>query len=412
MTGAKKGVVVGLWAATILAAFGAGRLTAPLEFAPVPDAARADFGAAVRAALGEIDGVDRAERTASLMQQLNADNVAEAAAVYDQMLNILDPTDIRPFAIAWARFDPDAALDHTLRWPLREKQQIGAGAAIEGWALRDPRAALQAYEQTRTRFAGLDDELFLNLLTGWVYSGQEGLDEYVANVPKSKQDSAITRVVAKIIRHGGIDATMRWVNSIALDDAYEQRFKKTVFRRGIRMVARWDPERSAAWAMEHVGQGYAVDAPRIVAEQWGPRDGRAAIQWVREHPSEELRDGACREAFRTWLSSDRASASEWLESESLTAFHDPAIWLYAKDLSERAPEEAIVWCERVIEADPRLSCLKTVAAKWYQRDPLAAETWLQQSPLDEEARRAARTPPIQKRPRGARPGRPPSNGPT
>ena len=70
------------------------------EPASTPD----DFGAAIRAALAEKDAVDRAERTASLLQQLDPENVLEAAAEYDRILNLLDDPDIRPFAIAWARF--------------------------------------------------------------------------------------------------------------------------------------------------------------------------------------------------------------------------------------------------------------------------------------------------------------------
>ncbi len=182
-----------------------------------------------------------------------------------------------------------------------------------------------------------------------------------------------------------------------------------MFRRGMRIVGRSDPERTAAWAMEHAGHEYARDAPRIVTEYWGSLDGRAALQWVRDHPSEELRALAVREAFRTWLGSDRKSAVEWLESETLTAFHDPAIAFRAKGLSDPAPEEAIVWCERLLDPASQLPCLKTAAAKWFQEDPAAAETWLQQSPLDEEARRDARTPrgKIRERTRKRQPGQRP-----
>ena len=403
MPGVKKGAVLGVCAVAVLAAFATGRVTAPPKSASAPD----DFGAAIRAALGEKDGVDRAERTASLLQQLDPENVLEVAAVYDRMINMLDEPAIRPFAIAWARFDPAAALDHTLSWPVRNKQQMGAGAAIEGWAMRDPIGALQAYEETTARLPSLSEDLFLDMLTGWVYSGEGGLDEYLAGLSNQRQEMGITRVAGRLMRNGGADATMPWVNSIVRNEAYEKKFKKRVFRRGIHMVGRWDPELAAAWAVEHEGHGYAIDAPRIVAGRWGSRDGRAAMQWVRDHPGEEL-ELAVREAFRTWLGSDRKGAVEWLESETLTAFHDPAISFYAKDLSKRAPEEAIVWCERILDSDRRLRCLTPAAAKWYQRDAVAAETWLQQSPLDEEARRAARIPPkeLLQQKRKRRPGQP------
>jgi hypothetical protein len=381
-----------------VAVFVAGRVTAPPESAPAPD----DFGAAIRAALAEKDGLDRAERTASVLQQLNPENVLEATAVYDRMINILVDHDIRPFAIAWARFDPAAALDHVINWPFLDKQKMGASAAIEGWAMSDPSGALEAYEEVSARLPGLSENMLVGMLAGWLYSGEAGLS-------KQLRDTAITRVVARLMRVGGIDGTMSWVNSIAQNDAYEKRFKRLVFRRGIRMVGRWEPERAAAWAMEYTGQGFASDAPRIVAGLWGKRDGQAAMQWVRDHPDEESQELAVREAFRTWLGSDREGAVEWLESETLIAFHDPAILFYAKDLNDRVPEEAIGWCERIHDSDEQLRCLKLAAAKWYQRDAVAAETWLQQSLLDEEARRDARIPPekIREKKRKARPGQPP-----
>jgi hypothetical protein len=404
MTGVMKGVVLGVWAATVVAAFTAGRVTSTPESAPVSD----DFGAAVRAALGEKDALDRIARTASVLQQIDPENALEAAAVYDQMLNILDELDIRPFMIAWSRVDPAAALDHALHWSFMDKQKFAAGAAIEGWAMHDPIGARQAYKSAIADFPSLSETLFLNLLTGWVYSGEGGLDEYLAGLSNVNQEMAITRVVGKLMRNGGADATMPWVNSIVQNDAYENKFKKRVFRRGMRMVGRWDPELTAAWAMEHAGQPYAIDAPRIVAGRWGKRDGPAAMQWVHDHPDEELRELAVREAFRTWLGSDRKGAVAWLESETLTAFHDPAIGFYSKDLSKRVPKEAVAWCERMFDSDLRLRCLKPAAAKWYQRDAVAAETWLQQSPLDEEARSEARMPPekLRDKKRYSRPGSP------
>jgi hypothetical protein len=393
MAGGKKTAVFGVCAAMFAIGFVAARLTAPPESASAPD----DFGAAIRAALGEADEVDRAERTAAVLQHLDAENVVEAVAVYDQMINMLDEMDIRPFASAWARFDPAGALDHTLHWRFRDKQQIGASAAIEGWALRDPVAALQAYDDASARFPSFSEDLFLNLLTGWLYSGEGGLVEYIAAIKGHKQEIAIARVVGKLMRKSGADATMAWVESIVRNAAYEVTFKKRVFRRGIRVVGRWDPELAGAWATEHEGEAYAVDAPRIIASLWGPRDGRAAMEWVRDLPREDLPELAIREAFRTWLASDRAEAVAWLESETLTAFHEPAITFYAKDLGKRNPEQAIGWCERILDAHRRLSCLEMAAANWYQRDPVAAEEWLEQSPLDEQARRTARMPPEEKK---------------
>ncbi len=405
MSGKKIGVVLGVWALTVAAAFAVGRSTAPSERAPTPE----DLAAALEAALGEPDVLDRTERTAQLLQHLDSENVTEVAKVYHRMLNILGELAIRPYIAAWARFDPEAALNHTLRWPFQDKMEMGAQAAIEAWALRDPVGALAAYEELSQRRPGLEEVLLFDMLTGWVYSGQGGVEEFIANLPAGKFDTAINRVAAKTLRNGGVEAIIEWVDSITGNDAYSNRFKKKAFQRGSRMAARWDPERAAAWVLKNRGQNYAVDGPRIVAEQWGMKDGRAALEWVRNHPDEDLQHRAAREAFRTWLEADRPSAAAWLESEQLTPFHEPAVILYAKNLASRAPEEAIVWCERIFDEQRRLACLEQAANRWYQRDAVAAETWLQQSPLDEEARRKVRMPPEKPRrkrgPAGRRPER-------
>jgi hypothetical protein len=242
----------------------------------------------------------------------------------------------------------------------------------------------------------------MNLLSGWVLSGRGGVDDYIEALPRNETDKAITQVAGVTLRHGGLEALIGWVDSFTGNDAISIRSRRKAFQRGSRMVARWNPERAAEWAMANRGQPYAIDGPRIVAEQWGLKDGRAALEWVRDHPDQDLHYLAARAAFLSWLKSDRDGAVEWLKSEDHTAFHDPAIVEYGKDLGKREPAEAIGWCERVLEARQRLHCLKKVASLWYQRDALAAETWLQQSPLDEEARRAVRTPP-KKRPALRRP---------
>jgi hypothetical protein len=393
MLGGKRAAVLAVWALTVAAAFAVGRSTTPPESDPVPQ----PLAAAIEAALAEPDVLERATRTALLLQQLGPENVSEVAEVYDRMLNMLGEPSIRPFVSAWARFDPEGALKHTRRWPYPPKKDIGAGTAIEAWAMRDPTAALEAFESMRIRDSELEERLIIDMIGGWVLSGRDGVGDYVATLPSGRIDSAITRVTGKTLRHGGTEAAIAWVDSVTRNDAYPSRFPKKAFQRASRMVARWDPERAAEWVLENRGQPYASQGPRIVAEQWGLKDGRAALEWVRNHPDQEVHYLAARSAFLGWLKSDRDAAVEWLKSEEHTAFHDPAIVEYGKELAKREPAEAIGWCERALDEKQRLHCFRVAAALWYQRDAIAAEAWLQDSPLDEKARSAVRKPP-RKRP--------------
>jgi len=393
MSGVNRAAVVVVGGLALAAAFALGRWTAPVE----RDAAPEDLAVAIEAAIGEPDVLDRSERLAHLLHYMGPDNVTAVAEVYDRMLNILGEISLRPFIAAWGRFDPQAALQHALDWPYQDKRELGAGAAIEAWALQDPAAALEAYERISKRSPALADTLLFDLLTGWVYSGEPGLDDFVANLNPGILDTAISRVAAKILRHGGAEALLHWADEIFENDTYASKFKRKVFQRTTRMVARWEPERAAAWSLEYRDRDYASDGPRIVAEQWGMQDGRAALAWVRNHPDQELQHQAAREGFRTWYEAHPADAVAWLESEQLTEFHDPIVMLYAKELAYREPAEAVGWCERILDGESRLGCLKKTASLWHQRDAEAAEAWLQDSPLDEQAREFVRTPPKNKR---------------
>ena len=382
------GVVSGLWAATIVAAFAVGRITTPTEAAGAPE----DLGVSVRSALAEPSSLERLARTANLMHYLDAETLPEVVAVYDRMLSGLDECDIRPLVDAWTRFDPSAALDHTLAWRFTKRQKFGVDAVIRGWALRDPFEAQLVSEQVGQEHPSLRDGVFQNLVVGWVQSGQRGLDSYITGLSPVSQDAAAGLVVGGLLRKGGPELTQRWADAILEDHEHSPNFKKTVFRRATRSVARWYPERAAKWVMEHEGESYADHGIRLVAEQWGEQDGPAAMKWLRDRPAGEFRDDAVRDAFARWTKWDREGAERWLLVEELSAFHAPAINLYARRIDSQTPQKAIGWCERIVALDLQYGCLKVTASAWYQKDAVAAESWLQASPLDEEARRVVRTP--------------------
>ena len=388
------GVAVSVLAATAAAAFALGRAAPPEAATPQ------DLAVAIRAALAEPDLLTRVGQSAVLLERLDPATLPAVREVYDEMLPLAGQWEIRPFVAAWARFDPAGALDHTIAWPLRLKREIGVEAAMEGFALRDPPAAREAFERLSAEHRALHEKLLIGLVSGWVHSGQEGFDAFLAELPPASLETATGIAVGALMRKGGPDVTIAWVYPF-LRGEHDVALERSVFRRATRSVARVDPERAAAWALEHAGNEYAADGPRIVAEQWGARDGRAALAWVREHASGPLRDPAMREGFVAWLRADPRGAKAWLESETLTEFHDPALDVYGRRLAERAPEEAIRWCERIASGERRRGCLVAAATAWYRRDSVAAEAWLQQSPLDDAARHVARRAPPQRQ-RGGR----------
>jgi hypothetical protein len=403
-----RGVSVALWVATAVAAFAIGWITPPPHGPPAPD----DMVASLRSALGEGDVIERQGRTARLLERLDPFDVPEVAALYERMTPLIDSSELAAFFAAWARFDTLGALDHALSWRLpdqREQRGIALRAAIEVWAQRDPAAARLAAEQIGTDTPAVSGVLRHALVTGWAHSPgeQKGLTSFLADLPPLHTRTQLIETAAReLVRGGGAEAALGWAEPVLRDEDYEPNFKRSVFRAVAGAAAQWDPERTAAWAVEHSGADYATEGVGIVAKHWGRRDGEAAMAWLGEQPAGEFRDNAVSEAFGQWSRAEPRRAVAWLDAEKQTALHDPALESKAQRIVAYEPELALGLCERIQDTARRQGCLELTAKSWYAHDAVAAETWLQQSSLDDETRSRVRKIPKPERQKRRDPRRP------
>jgi len=375
-----------------VAAFALGRLTAETQ----PPAAPHDLAGAIQASLGEGDTLERVGRTTTLLESLELEDLPGVLAVYERMIPSIDVPELAAFFNAWARIDPVGAIEYALAFPRRsmlEERRIGVRAALAGWAYADPSKARVAAEEVAESHAPLRNDVWVGLVAGWVRSdlGAEGLAAFLADLrPQSQRVAAVDVAVRELVRTGGAEAALDWANTIVGDQSQEERFRRAVFESSVRAAAASDPARTGAWALEHAEAAYAVDTPVIIASGWGRADGAAALEWLGAYPAGESRDKGVREAFLAWSAADWKSAQAWLESTSQSALRDPALEIWAKRHLALEPAEALAACERILDVARRQRCLASGAKRWYARDALAAEEWLQTSPLDEEIRSEVR----------------------
>ena len=386
------GLVIALGAASAAAAFGLGRVTAPAHAPTRPD----DLAGAIQASLGEGDALARLGRTANLLEALEPADLPGVLAVYERMIPSIERWELAAFFAAWARFDPAGAIEHALAWPRRsllEERRIGVRVAIAGWASADPLKARFAAEQIAEDHAPLRHDVWRGLAAGWVRSDRdlEGLGVFLGELrPRNQRDAAATVAVRELLRAGGADAALDWAGTLLADPSQEMDFKREVFETSVDAAAAADPAQTAAWTLEYAEAPYALEGPLIVARLWGRVDGAAALGWLGAVPAGERRDKAVREAFLAWATADWDGADAWLAATALDEFHDPALEVYAEQLLAWEPAEALSWCERILDGTRRQRCLSSGASRWYAKDALAAESWLQTSSLDEEARSQVR----------------------
>ena len=83
-------------------------------------------------------------------------------------------------------------------------------------------------------------------------------------------------------------------------------------------------------------------------------------------------------------------------SEKISGPEEPAPWIrglygeYARQISREQPAEALELAERIEDDADRERTLIRIARYWHTQDEEAAEAWLIQSSLSEDARSQAR----------------------
>ena len=350
---------------------------------------------AMEAAVGEAialpSQLDRTERLVELFSSLSAENLAGALAAVEANRWMVDDTEFELFVEGWARFDPVAATTHD--WN-RRRTKTALGTAIRTWAMQDPKAAHAEVERLVAedkRVKKLESGIRDDLIRGWVHSGQPGALEAVAARPPTYWPYAVPPLVSAVLRTGDVKGLLAWADE-AFAKPIEDGLRDALLRRILRVATPRDPQAVSAWLLPDLGRPYAIAGPRILLNEWIQVDAPAAVAWTEQQVSAEEYPKLLFIAVEGWFRLDSAAAAAWVESLPAEARFDPAFHSYAAVASRRRgmAESAISHADKIQDDARRTQALTLVATRWYKRNPEAAEAWLLESELGEDARGAIR----------------------
>ncbi|HEY5658111.1 MAG TPA: hypothetical protein VIY27_10005 [Myxococcota bacterium] len=373
-----------VWVATLAGAFGLGWWAAS-----PPGVAPERMAALIDQALDEAEPLARARLISRVCESLDATNVEEAMRVIEAEPRITE-SEIRLFMYAWTRFDPEAAFNAARHSKQNLIRREGAAAATYHWAQENPKAALYWVETIEDKT--FREFLTENLITGWVLSGErESAAFYIAGLPRGTLRKLQTTLLLQEYLKEGPEAAVRWADS--LPESAPVDYRHEVFQRVAKQVAMRDPELAGRWIAPHLGQNYARNTLRLIANEWLEQDPPNALEWLLSLPDDPQRDRILFTSFNRWYDIDALSAQKWLEAEAIEAVHDPVLEAFARRLSERAPRKAVYWAEMIQDAARRERALVLVGQNWYRKSPDAARAWAAESTLSEQARAAVLNPP-------------------
>jgi hypothetical protein len=195
-----------------------------------------------------------------------------------------------------------------------------------------------------------------------------------------------------MIQNQGAQDLRAWAESLPND---EEGFKLTVFRRSVLTLATLDKPAAESWCEAHCETPLGKAMRTLLARAWVNDDGPGTFKWLSEAPEGYERDVAVRGAFIVWAELSPEPAMRWMAEQTAATpppWLEPAYVIYARVLAKDKPAEAMHWASQIKNKQDREETEILVARVWRGIDEAAAESWLLQSPLSEEARQKARQP--------------------
>lgn len=351
----------------------------------------------VREALSDVlrdrDAFSRARRLGTLLPTLGPNAVPAVKLVVEDPTLDLGDTEVDLLLRFWAMHRPEEASHWALGKSLPEHRFNAISSVGLAWAEVDPQTAATVILAWGEYMPTLNRVLEKALVRGmFAVNDPPELQEYLrAQGMSFRGVRAIATYIRAVIQTQGVEAAQRWAESLPGDDEDDAAFKLSAYRQIADALGAFDFEAGIRWCDTHCDGPFGKNLRNIIARNWVSIDGPAALAWLSSAPEGRDTDLAVRITFAKWSREDRDAALSWMAAQTI---EEPEPWIspifpvYARLLAKDAPLEAIKWAKR--SEDSEIVLIKVVTA-WREVDETAAEAWLLQSSLSEEAREKVRS---------------------
>jgi hypothetical protein len=390
----------------IAAALALGCDAAPSNEAPRSDAAApapASPGKAltyddVTALLAEEDDFAKARKLGELLPTLGPESLpAIKKALDDAALLEMSAIEFELFMRYWTQHEPAEASYYALGTAPRAFRVSAIYGAVIPWVKADPEKAIQTLRPYMTLPGDDGAAAQIALVRGWYASGRPGLEEFIHGIGAGfERQRALGAYATCIIRDRGVDAVVAWAEAIPDTDPS---YKVEAFRRVGTALVPHDGQAARRFCEKHCEGEFGSNLRVRIADRWARDDAEAALTWLAGAPESQDTSLATRISFANWCAKDRPACLAWmktqLESHAKEPLHwiEPAMPIYARWLAKDSPTAGLEVASKFKDPHERNVVMVELAHEWYHKgDKVAAEAWLEKSPLNEALRAMVRSP--------------------
>ena len=376
-----------LWQTLLLTlvAFGLGWLIATLgQDSSAPSEPALGFEAMYDATLDALEHPEFTERTVlviDLTRQSNAENREAMMQALEANLRSTALRELRLIVREMAREDPSATFERVMQWPTVKATQAGQVAIFE-WAGRNPVAAMNAADKVTVGTKGMQG-IHRGLVSGWAWSRQPGLSEYLRSLIKGIQKTEFTLIqAAEIRRREGSPAVAEWAEDQI--DIGDPDWSALVFETALSAIGFEDREFAIAFYEAHQDQPYAAQGPKALATTAGRRDPEATLAWLRTLPVDERQYEGVKNAWRNWDRNYPENAKAWIQEADRGPSLDGALAAYIDKFRQRDPVEAYRLADEIANPEFKQAAQVRALSLFLRTRKKAAEAWLAQNPVPEQ----------------------------
>ena len=376
---------------------------------------------------------------ALVVKEWAAKDPAAAAAYLTNFPPRQRPEFIRSIAEAWARQNPEAALEWARNRAEEGERMSALGGSLAALAETAPAKAaalLSGLQGTKLdlrafnvsllarNWAGLD----LAAAAGWAKGLSNAwlraaavsgvLAQWVELDPRGAADFALSAQDGTEQDGGELDARTRFARRYAVPqgglplnpDERLGSILSTWSQRDWRAASDWvnqlpagaardaalkglcqglaasQPEQAAAFVASMPPGSAQSDAAVDVVGRWAQQDPNAASQWVAAFPQGQTRERAADGLISAWAVASRqpAEAARWLQAEPAGSARDRLAQHFVFIIEDTRPDLAAPWVDAFTDEVVRQDHIEQIARAWLTTDPAAARTWLQGTSLPDE----------------------------
>lgn len=335
---------------------------------------------ALEAALSDGDYLSRSLALAQLLQTLSPENLGEAKAIFEELISegaMQNRREIEMFLHAWARFDPESALEFVRESVDGRGAMFLSASVVNDWMARDKQGALGWV-------TGLEDESARRGALTWLLRSEamrdpEGAVKTLGMIPPDQLDARMARTVAERYAESNPQAALNWAEG--LQDA---ELRNQIMDDVVEGWAKNDAKAAASWLESKINEPYAPEAVREVVDAIVRTNPLEAAHWLSGLPEGPARQRGMIELIQEWSESDPIAAGQYLNQLPEGEVSDPAVNAYARNVAKQDMAASMDWASTIVDEGQRTRTVRDIGRYWFNQDPESATAYFSSQKLSPE----------------------------